>query len=153
MFCVHHSCFTRSHKLSHITTRGQRPLQQSNVQHSEFKQIRYVDCKLCIIILVCAGAFVCVYVLRIVSLRIMFLRCGNALKNNHYSFLDQLASYSHLLILPFFVFSLCARTRLDRGVFRKMQRLSGTLSLTKSGHPTPFHPSGHLLRLLFKLLF
>ena len=30
-----------------------------------------------------------------------------------------------------------------------LRRQSGTLSLTKSGHPTPSHPSNHHLKLIF----
>ena len=30
-----------------------------------------------------------------------------------------------------------------------LRRQSGTLSLTKSGHPAPFHPSNHHLKLIF----
>ena len=46
-----------------------------------------------------------------------------------------------LLILPFSVFSLYAHTRLVKSHILMLRRQSGTLSLTKPGHPTPSHPS------------
>ena len=60
---------------------------------------------------------------------------------------SQLLSY--LLILPFSVFPLYAHNHLVKGHFLMLRRQSGTLSLTKSGHPTPSHPSDHHLKLIF----
>ena len=40
-------------------------------------------------------------------------------------------------------------TRLVKGHFLLLRRQSGTLSLTKSGHSTPSHPSNHHLKLSF----
>ena len=63
--------------------------------------------------------------------------------------MSQPASFAHLLILPFSAFSHYAHTRLFKGHFLVLRRQSGTLSLTKSGHPTPFHASNHHLKLIF----
>ena len=43
------------------------------------------------------------------------------------------------MMLPFSIFPLYAPTRLIRGLFLMLHRLSGTLSHTNSGHPTPFN--------------
>ena len=59
------------------------------------------------------------------------------------------ANFAHLPILPFSVFPLYAHTRLVKGYFLILHRQSGTLSLMKSGHPTPSHPSNHHLKLIF----
>ena len=63
--------------------------------------------------------------------------------------ISQPANFAHLLILPFSVFPLYAHTRLVKGHFLMLRRQSGTLSLTKSDHPTPSHPSNHHLKLIF----
>ena len=63
--------------------------------------------------------------------------------------ISQPANFAHLLILPVSVFPLYAYTRLVKGHFLMLHRLSGTLSLTKSGHPTPSHPSNHHLKPIF----
>ena len=60
-----------------------------------------------------------------------------------------LEDFSQLLILPFSVFPLYAHTRLVQGHFLVLHQQSGTLSLTKSGHPTPSHPSNHHLKRIF----
>ena len=66
---------------------------------------------------------------------------------------SQPANFAHLPILPFSVFPLYARTRLVKGLFFyfffMLRRQSGTLSPTKSAHPTPSHPSNHHLKLIF----
>ena len=62
---------------------------------------------------------------------------------------SQPANFAHLLILPFSVFPLYAHTRLVKGHILMLRRQSGSLSLTKSGHPTPSHPSNHHLKLIF----
>ena len=51
--------------------------------------------------------------------------------------ISQPANFAHLLILPFFVFPLYAHTRMVKGRFLMLCQQSGTLSLTKSGHPMP----------------
>ena len=53
------------------------------------------------------------------------------------------------MLAPFSVFPLYAHTRLVKGHFLTLRRQSGTLSLTKSGHPTPSHPPNHHLKLIF----
>ena len=53
------------------------------------------------------------------------------------------------LLLPFSVFPLYACTHLVKGHFLMLRPQSGTLSLTKSGHPTPSHPSNRHLKLVF----
>ena len=45
--------------------------------------------------------------------------------------------------------SLYVNTHLVKGHFLMLHRLSGTLFLTKSGHPTPSHPSNHHLKPIF----
>ena len=60
-----------------------------------------------------------------------------------------ISHFAHLLILPFSVFPLYAHTSLVKGHFLMLRRQSGTLFLTKSGHPTPSHPSNHHLKLIF----
>ena len=57
--------------------------------------------------------------------------------------LSQPVNLAHLLILPFSVFPLYAYTRLVKGHFLILHRLSGTLSLTKSRHSARCHPSNH----------
>ena len=49
-----------------------------------------------------------------------------------------------LLILSFFVFPLCARTRLVRGLCLVLHPLSGTVSLAKLDRPTHLHLLNHL---------
>ena len=66
-----------------------------------------------------------------------------------YKSTSQPANFTHLLILPFSIFPLYAHTRLVKGLFLMLRRQSGTLSLTRSGHPTPCHPSNHHLKLIF----
>ena len=70
---------------------------------------------------------------------------------NSWESISQPANSAHLLILPFSVsvFPLYAHTRLIEDNFLMLRRQSGTLSLTKSGYPTPIHPSDHHLKLLF----
>ena len=58
-------------------------------------------------------------------------------------------NFVHLLILPFSAFPLYAHTRLVEGHLLTLCRRSGTLSLKKSGYPTPSHPSNHHLKLTF----
>ena len=50
---------------------------------------------------------------------------------NSWRFTDQPARYALLMILPFFVFTLGARTRLVRDLFLVLHLLSGTVSLSK----------------------
>ena len=57
--------------------------------------------------------------------------CLNSLMVTH-----QPVSYALFLILPFFVFPLCARTRSVRELFHNLHRLSGTVSFSKLGHQT-----------------
>ena len=68
---------------------------------------------------------------------------------NSWESISQPAYFSHLLILPFSVFLLYAHTRFVKGHFLMLRWQSGTLPLTKSGHPTPSHPSNHNLKLIF----
>ena len=68
---------------------------------------------------------------------------------NSWESISQPANFAHLLILPFYVFPLYAYTRLVKGHFLILCRQSGTLSLTKSGHPTPSHPSDHHFKVIF----
>ena len=65
------------------------------------------------------------------------------IRPNSLKFTNQPASYTFLLILPFFVFPLCTRTRLVRDLFLMLHRLSGTVSLAKLGHQTHSHLSYH----------
>ena len=62
---------------------------------------------------------------------------------NSWESISLLANFADLLILPFSVFPLYAHTRLVKGHFLMLRRQSGTLSLTKSGHPTSSHFSVH----------
>ena len=66
---------------------------------------------------------------------------------NSWESISQPASFAYLLILPFSVFQLYAHTHLVKGHFCMLCQQSGTL--TKSGHPTPSHPSNHHLKLIF----
>ena len=68
---------------------------------------------------------------------------------NSWESISQPTNFTHLLIHPFSVFPLYAHTRLVKGYFLMLHRQSGTLSLTKSDHPTPSHPSNHHLKLIF----
>ena len=68
---------------------------------------------------------------------------------NSWESISQPANFAHPLMLPFSVFPLYAHTRLVKGHFLLLRQQSGTLSLTKSGHPTPSHPSNHHLKLIF----
>ena len=63
---------------------------------------------------------------------------------NSFKFTKQPASYTLLLILPFFVFPLCARTCLVRDLFLMLHHLSGIVSLGKLGHQTHSHLSDHI---------
>lgn len=54
------------------------------------------------------------------------------------------AGYALLLMLPFFVFLLCAYTRLVRGLFLTLHRPSATPSLAKLCHQTHSHLSNYL---------
>ena len=69
---------------------------------------------------------------------------------NYWESISQPANFAHLLMRPFSVFPLYTHTRLVKGLFLMLHQQSGTLSLTKSGHPTPSHPSNHHLKLIFK---
>ena len=68
---------------------------------------------------------------------------------NSWESLSHPANFAHFLILPFSVFPQYAHTRLVKGHFLMLRQQSGTLSLTKSGHPTPSYPSNHHLKLIF----
>ena len=67
---------------------------------------------------------------------------------NYFKFTNQPASYILLLILPFFVFPLCACAHLVRYLFHMLHRLSGTVSHGKLGHQTHWHLSDHNYILL-----
>ena len=58
---------------------------------------------------------------------------------NSLKFTNQPASYSLLLILPFFVFPLCAHTCLVGDCFVLLHHLSGAVSLVKLGHQMHSH--------------
>ena len=66
---------------------------------------------------------------------------------NCWQFTHQPASYALLLILPFSVFPLCARTRLVRDLCLMVHRLSGTVSLAKLDHQAHSHLLNHLWNL------
>ena len=77
-----------------------------------------------------------------IQYKLSFL-CYNCLNSTAPDYLNELLRIfnAHLPILPLSVFPLYAHTRLVKGHFLTLRRQSGTLSLTKSGHPTPSHPS------------
>ena len=63
----------------------------------------------------------------------------------------QHANFAHLLTLPFSAFPLYAHTRLVKSHFVMLRRQSGTLSLTKSGHPASSRLSNlHLILIFFR---
>ena len=62
---------------------------------------------------------------------------------NSLKFTNQPGSYALLLMLPFFVFALCACTHLIRDLFLMLHHLSGTFSLAKLDHQTNWHLSNN----------
>ena len=80
----------------------------------------------------------------IASSRLLLTTWLNSLES-----ISQPANFAHLLILPFSVFPLYAHTRLIKGHFLLLHRISETLSLAKSGRSTPSHPSNHHLKPIF----